>query len=493
MKKELEATRNLKAMSGDSLNSISEIGSLHSELTFSKNFMSHMGQSIAQLVDFEWKFDSELPAQDIEEEFANVLLHIKNSFSVEKRVSSDLLQELKEISEREKQMSSRNQKLESQCVSHVERVHQLEDQIRKYQDEEEKYHQTLYTLQHEQHLGEERFHDLEEELESAKTFAERTMLQVEQLQGDLLERDSHIHELESIIEEFSERNQCRDDAALDEITLLQRQLVLCQSELKESHERAASNVSELKSKLGERNLMCRSLEERLNQLEHENEVTISIAEDLRALRIDFDDKNLECIETLKALGDLQLVMEQLQKEHEKERQKMEIKIVELEKALQITQELENQVKVQTDRLIQTDDLLLEAKKDLKATQSYIEKLEKHNSELRESLQEAMHRIQFFSEDEHLVDRRLVNQLIVAFVMGKRDRKEILNLMSKILQFTDEEIQEIEEFSTPSMLTPLTSILSPASKDSEETRENFVDMWVNFLLDEIEEVKENEQE
>lgn len=53
------------------------------------------------------------------------------------------------------------------------------------------------------------------------------------------------------------------------------------------------------------------------------------------------------------------------------------------------------------------------------------------------MQQTMARIKTFSSDENLVDRRIVNKLLVTYLERKASA-EVLNLMIKMLGFTDEQ-------------------------------------------------------
>eukprot|EP00475_Leptophrys_vorax_P043052 TRINITY_DN8163_c0_g1_i3.p1 TRINITY_DN8163_c0_g1~~TRINITY_DN8163_c0_g1_i3.p1 ORF type:complete len:314 (+),score=79.35 TRINITY_DN8163_c0_g1_i3:82-1023(+) len=244
------------------------------------------------------------------------------------------------------------------------------------------------------------------------------------------------------------------------------------------------------------------LEEEIRHYELDREAAESLALDFKQLKEDFNSKNGEYIANLQALSNLQLVLEKLQSDFNAERGNLIGQLEEFKKFAEIGQSAQRQLEELQEQMLNKETTIAELRKELKSSRKYTVKLEGENSELRKTLQATIARLDNFSSDENLVDRRLVTQLLVAYVEGKRSRKEVVDLMSKILQFTDEEKHRVgvvpAQSSTYSMLSSLYSYVAPrpASNstaptptestprvDTPDSKKNLGDLWIDFLLSE----------
>lgn len=129
----------------------------------------------------------------------------------------------------------------------------------------------------------------------------------------------------------------------------------------------------------------------------------------------------------------------------------------------------------------------------------INKLEQDNEKLRRALEQSMTRLNRMSLDsDNYVDRRIVIKLLVTYFQ-RNHSKEVLDLMVRMLGFSDEDKQRIGVaqqgsgkgvvrgvFGLPGRLVG--GILGGSSAPSTTTSDqSFADLWVDFLL------KENERE
>jgi hypothetical protein len=189
----------------------------------------------------------------------------------------------------------------------------------------------------------------------------------------------------------------------------------------------------------------------------------------------------------------------MQSDHESEKKRLN---KELEDARLISDQTEGSLKrlhILEDQLVQKDSLISEFKKELKSLRKYTVKVENDNDEIRKTLQATISRLDNFSEDENFVDRRLAIQLLVAYVEGKRAKKEVLELMSKILHFNEEDKVKVglvpSKQPKASVFSSIVSIITPKGPEladspkfnpnSVDSNSNLADLWIDFLMSETE--------
>jgi hypothetical protein len=198
-----------------------------------------------------------------------------------------------------------------------------------------------------------------------------------------------------------------------------------------------------------------------------------------------------------------LVLEKLQTDFSSERAQLATQLGEYKKFAELGQSAQKQLEELQEQMLNKDTVAAELRKELKSSRKYTVKLESENAELRKTLQETIARLDNFSSDVNLVDRRLVTQLLVAYVEGKRSRKELVDLMSKILQFTEEEKQRVgvapAQTTAMGMFSSLYSYVAPpkaapspspaatpkVGDAGADGKKNLGDLWIDFLLSETE--------
>ncbi|KAF7801277.1 golgin candidate 3-like isoform X1 [Senna tora] len=133
--------------------------------------------------------------------------------------------------------------------------------------------------------------------------------------------------------------------------------------------------------------------------------------------------------------------------------------------------------------------------------SRVSKLEEDNAKLRRALEQSMTRLNRMSVDsDFLVDRRIVIKLLVTYFQ-RNHSKEVLDLMVRMLGFSDEDKQRIGGAQQGAGKGVVRGVLglpgrlvggilggSPTEAAANVGSENqsFADMWVDFLLKETEE-------
>ncbi|KAA3475232.1 Golgin candidate 4-like protein [Gossypium australe] len=159
------------------------------------------------------------------------------------------------------------------------------------------------------------------------------------------------------------------------------------------------------------------------------------------------------------------------------------------------------------KLSQTERMLAEGK-------TRVKKLEEDNGKLRRALEQSMTRINRMSMDsDYLVDRRIVIKLLVTYFQ-RNHSKEVLDLMVRMLGFSDEDKQRIGVAQHGPGKGVVRGVLgipghlvggilggSPANTQANTPSDNqpqltfspqsIADLWVDFLLKETEEREKRE--
>ncbi|KMS64891.1 hypothetical protein BVRB_041600, partial [Beta vulgaris subsp. vulgaris] len=110
----------------------------------------------------------------------------------------------------------------------------------------------------------------------------------------------------------------------------------------------------------------------------------------------------------------------------------------------------------TRSLNQSETAIVQLEAKLSSSRKYALQIESDNAALRHAMQQTMDRIKTFSSDENLVDRRIVNKLLVTYLERKASA-EVINLMIKMLGFTEEQKRLVLESQR------LNDVLSMSSK------------------------------
>ncbi|KAK9202260.1 hypothetical protein WN944_017470 [Citrus x changshan-huyou] len=150
--------------------------------------------------------------------------------------------------------------------------------------------------------------------------------------------------------------------------------------------------------------------------------------------------------------------------------------------------------------------LSHAEKMLAEGKGRANKLEEDNAKLRRAVEQSMTRLNRMSVDsDFLVDRRIVIKLLVTYFQ-RNHSKEVLDLMVRMLGFSDEDKQRIGMAQQGSGKGVVRGVLglpgrlvggiiggSQADANAKMASENqsFADLWVDFLLKETEERERRE--
>ncbi|GMH00467.1 hypothetical protein Nepgr_002306 [Nepenthes gracilis] len=321
------------------------------------------------------------------------------------------------------------------------------------------------------------------------------------------ELDRSLQKLEKDLKET-----CRQrDKALQELARLKQHLLDKESEESEKMDEDGKIIEELRQNVGYQKATIVNLERALQQayanqeevksinnseLQKSKEIIDDLKEKLSGCMRMIDAKNVELLNLQTALGQYYAEIEA--KEHLEG--DLYVAREECIKLSQLLKDSNEQVEVSRRekdeilaKLAQVETVVSEAK-------SRVNKLEEDNVKLQRALEQSMTRLNRMSMDsDFLVDRRIVIKLLVTYFQ-RNHSKEVLDLMVRMLGFTDEDKQRIGiaqqgagkgavrgVLGLPGRLVG--GILSRSSSgeqiNASSENQSFADLWVDFLLTESE--------
>lgn len=322
--------------------------------------------------------------------------------------------------------------------------------------------------------------------------------------------------LEQLRKELNETRHERDKA-LQGLARLKQHLLEKESEESEKMDEDSRIIEELREINEHQKAQILQLEKALKQMTanqeeakmmNNNEVKKSkeIIDDLNeklanCLRT-IDMKNVELLNLQTALGQYYAEIEA--KEYlERELYLAREESTKLSGLLRDADEREELSKREKEEILTK---LSHAERILAEGKARVNKLEEDNSKLRRALEQSMTRLNRMSMDsDFLVDRRIVIKLLVTYFQ-KNHSKEVLDLMVRMLGFSDEDKQRIgvaQQGSGKGVVRGVLGfpgrlvggIMGGGSADAQTNvavdNHSIADLWVDFLLKETEERERRE--
>lgn len=327
-------------------------------------------------------------------------------------------------------------------------------------------------------------------------------------------------ELEQSLQKIEKdlKETCRErDKALQQLARLKQHLLDKELEESEKMDEDSKIIEELREQVDYQKATISNLERALQQArasqeevrlinEHELQKSKEIIDDLKKKVASYmntiDAKNMELLNLQTALGQYYAEIEA--KEHlEGELSLAREECSKLSQLLQDSnQQLESSKKEKEEilaKLVQADNMAAE-------WSNRVNKVEEDNAKLRRALEQSMTRLNRMSVDsDFLVDRRIVIKLLVTYFQ-RNHSKEVLDLMVRMLGFSDEDKQRIGVaqhgagkgvvrgvFGLPGRLVGgIISGSTPGTPTNTASEtQSFSDLWVDFLLKESEEREKRE--
>ncbi|THU58711.1 hypothetical protein C4D60_Mb03t17300 [Musa balbisiana] len=237
-----------------------------------------------------------------------------------------------------------------------------------------------------------------------------------------------------------------------------------------------------------------------DELHKSNEAIIDLMQKLANCRSIVDSKNVELLNLETALGQYYAESEA------KERLAKDLAMVR-EEAAKFSDSLKaanNELEISNREKDEMIAKLTQTERTLSEGKHFIHKLEEDNAKLRRALEQSMTTVNRMSLDsDNCVDRRIVIKLLVTYFQ-RNHSKEVLDLMVRMLGFTEEDKQRIGFAQHAAGKGIVRGMLGRTGRlvggflggNSPETssssyNQSFADLWVDFLLKETEDRERRE--
>ncbi|KAA8516109.1 hypothetical protein F0562_019288 [Nyssa sinensis] len=319
---------------------------------------------------------------------------------------------------------------------------------------------------------------LEKNLKETCREKDRAIQELNRLKQHLLDKESEesekMDEDSKIIEELRENNE-----------YLRAQILQFEKALKQ----ASANQEEVK--------MINN-----NELLKSKEIIDDLNKKLASYMSTIDAKNVELLNLQIALGQYYAEIEA--KEHLEG--DLALARDELAKLSELLKDANQQAEISKRKKEEILAKVSQAERALVEGKNRVNKLEEDNVKLRRALEQSMTRLNRMSLDsDYFVDRRIVIKLLVTYFQ-RNHSKEVLDLMVRMLGFSDEDKQRIGIAQHGAGKGVVRGVLglpgrlvggilggSSAEVPANMTSENqsFTDLWVDFLLKETEERERRE--
>ncbi|KAI8021282.1 Golgin candidate 4 [Camellia lanceoleosa] len=322
--------------------------------------------------------------------------------------------------------------------------------------------------------------------------------------------------LQKLEKDLKETCQQRDKA-LQELNRLKQHLLDKESEESEKMDEDSKIIEELREKNEFLKLQKLNLEKALkhaiasqeevkmtnnNELQKYEEIIDDLKRKLTSCMSTIDAKNVELLNLQTALGQYYAEIEA--KEHLEG--DMARAREELAKLSEVLKDAHQQAEILKSEKEDSLKKLSQAERILAEGRNRVNKLEEDNAKLRRAFEQSMSRINRMSMDsDYFVDRRIVIKLLVTYFQ-RNHSKEVLDLMVRMLGFSDEDKQRIGVAQQGAGKGVVRGVLgipgrlvgglwsgSSAESNANMASENqsFADLWVDFLLKETKEREKRE--
>ncbi|XAR54005.1 hypothetical protein NMG60_11028980 [Bertholletia excelsa] len=307
------------------------------------------------------------------------------------------------------------------------------------------------------------------------------------------------------------------DKALQELNRLKQHLLEKESEESEKMDEDSKIIEELREKNEYQRLQILHLEKALklalasqeevktannNELQKYKEIIDDLNRKLTSCMSTIDAKNVELLNLQTALGQYYAEIEAKERlvgdlAHTREEMaKLAENLKDAHRQAEMSKKEKDDI---LERLSQTERTLAEGR-------SRVNKLEEDNAKLRRALEQSMSRINRMSMDsDYFVDRRIVIKLLVTYFQ-RNHSKEVLDLMVRMLGFSDEDKQRIGIAQQGAGKGVVRGVLglpgrlvggivgggsAKTTASMAPDNQSFADLWVDFLLKETEEREKRE--
>jgi len=227
-----------------------------------------------------------------------------------------------------------------------------------------------------------------------------------------------------------------------------------------------------------------NLQQKLDEFSLQESVHKAKEQQLEMVTLNLKLKETECERCTRALNDLQNVLEQMQVEQESQSQceiiLLKNELSKTKEALAHTNQQIQQISILSTRCSSAEQTVRQLQQELSLKTKQMVKSQEEVELMRKALNETIKKLVDISKNEEsLVDKRLVSKLFITYFRGKTEKKDVLELIAKILNFTDDEKSQIGIGTQPTSWIPFFG----STKKLAENNKTLTDLWVDFLLKE----------
>lgn len=279
------------------------------------------------------------------------------------------------------------------------------------------------------------------------------------------------------------------DEAEEKVVYLQDQVTNLEEDLEEAHRRLKvleeestearrSDVDRLTAELQEAMQLVDTLEKECARLREAYDVAENSARESELLS-----------EThRKAEENLQIAIEQLEAAQESA---VEQRTIELQKKVQEAEQHCERALKREEGVAMTENKLSIRDEEIKELRGAVGRLADERVELKLELEKSLSRLNHPDAGGQLVDRRVVRQLLVSyFRVGSIRRRDVLELMSRMLAFSDGDNVAVG-LKRRALMDRIGSLVQPPELDNASLPPlgTVSDKWIEFLMNETEEGEE----
>ncbi|CAN6704338.1 unnamed protein product [Malus baccata var. baccata] len=435
----------------------------------------------------------------------------------QQKLNKEIQEELKFLKLDREKTSVEISKISNELNERMAEINRLQMELNRWEDENanngaKSLKRLIANLQKENNSLKVEKNELEGALKVGRTASEMQTVESSESFPGKEEMEKSLREFDKNLKE----TRLERDKALQQLSRLKQHLLEKESEESEKMDEDSKIIEELRESNEYQRAQIIHLEKALkqaianqdqfkmsnnNEIQKSKEVIDDLNKRLESCMSTIDDKNVELLNLQTALGQYYAEIEA--KEHlEGDLSRAREESAKLSRLLK---EADHQAEASKKEKEEILSKLSQAEKIVVDWKSRVNKLEEDNAKLRRAVEQSMTRLNRMSVDsDYLVDRRIVIKLLVTYFQ-RNHSKEVLDLMARMLGFSDEDKQRIGVsqgagkgvvrgvFSLPGRLVGgiLGGSSAGLSANAAADNQSFADLWVDFLLKETEERERRE--
>lgn len=309
------------------------------------------------------------------------------------------------------------------------------------------------------------------------------------MEDDLRNKNNKVIELERQYQSKMREYVETDSKQSNKFSQYAKKLDMTQAELQRMQSHLQETQETHRLAMEDKDQRVLELSEQVRLLTLNEEAHASLQADYSELKGKFNTTQEELSRNAEALRNLQMVLEQLQLQN----QKTADQLARSQRASQQNEQSGQELAMLRERCETQQNDLKQQRTKLSSNNKYVLRLESKVAALTQALETTLKKMKSSYMDGDQVDRRIVNNLLVRFIerFNKgEDHTEVLELMVKILRFSEEELDVLgykrdsgvlsSAWSLATAWMPSIEVSGPPEPATIENRD-LTDLWVDFLL------------